>query len=317
MALRARLQSWFVKVWQRRGLTACLLSPLAALHHLWWRYDVWRYRSGLARPHQVRVPVVVVGNLYVGGTGKTPLTIELTRALRERGWSPGVISRGYGAERAPPRLVMPNGSANDYGDEPLLIARAGHAPVAVGTDRVAAARLLLNLHPHVDVIVADDGLQHRRLARNVEIALVHEPGFGNGWMLPAGPLREPPERLDGVDAVVLHGVTPPVRIYSPFFRMNSTIAHAYSLKDPQRRFDLGELALEQRAHRQMLHCGGRDRTTRALLRDAAGLRHGVQDGGAHRSLRLCAQSLRRPALRPRADHRKGRRKMRGQSGARQ
>ena len=251
MALRARLQSWFVKVWQRRGLTACLLSPLAALHHLWWRYDVWRYRSGLARPHQVRVPVVVVGNLYVGGTGKTPLTIELTRALRERGWSPGVISRGYGAERAPPRLVMPNGSANDYGDEPLLIARAGHAPVAVGTDRVAAARLLLNLHPHVDVIVADDGLQHRRLARNVEIALVHEPGFGNGWMLPAGPLREPPERLDGVDAVVLHGVTPPVRIYSPFFRMNSTIAHAYSLKDPQRRFDLGELALEQRAHRQI------------------------------------------------------------------
>src|SRR5207249_6504792 len=99
---------------------------------------------------------------------------------------------------------------------------------------------------HVDVIIADDGMQHRRLARNVEIAVVHEPGFGNGWLLPAGPLREPPGRLDGVDAVVLHGLTPPVRIYSPFFRMTTTINYAYSLKDPTRRVDLAELAAQQR-----------------------------------------------------------------------
>jgi tetraacyldisaccharide 4'-kinase len=250
MALRARLQSWFVEVWQHRGLFARLLLPLAVVHGLWWRYDVWRYRVGLARAQKLPVPVVVIGNLYVGGAGKTPLAIELTRELRKRGWSPGVVSRGYGADRALPRLVMPNGNASDYGDEPLLIARAGLAPVAVGTDRAAAARLLLNLHPHLDVIIADDGLQHRRLARDMEVAVVHEPGFGNGWLLPAGPLREPPQRLDGVDAVVLHGLTPPVRIYSPFFRMQTSISCAYSLKDPARRINLGELATEQRATSQ-------------------------------------------------------------------
>src|SRR5215470_11289599 len=250
MALRTRLQLWLVKKWQRRGLTARLLFPLALVHRFWRGLKVWCYRVRLARPKQVRVPVVVIGNLYVGGTGKTPLTIEVIRELRSRGWSPGVVSRGYGAQKAVPRVVQPNGTASDYGDEPLLIARAGHAPVAVGVDRVAAARLLLNLHPQVDVIVADDGLQHLRLGRNVEIAVVHEAGFGNGWMLPAGPLRDPPERLDGVDAVVLHGLTPPVRIYSPFFRMKTTIVSAYSMKDPGRRVALGELAAEQHAARQ-------------------------------------------------------------------
>lgn len=250
MALRARLQSFFVRVWSRRGLMARLLWPIAVLHGVWRRYDVWRYRVGLARSERLRVPVVVIGNLYVGGTGKTPLTIELVRALRERGWSPGVISRGYGAQSKVPRLVQPNGSADEYGDEPLLIARAGSAPVAVGSDRVAAARLLLNLHPQIDVIIADDGLQHRRLARDVEIALVHDAGFGNGWLLPAGPLREPPTRLDGVDAVVLHGVTPPVRIYSPFFWMETSVACAHPLKDPAHRTPLTALAAEQRAGRQ-------------------------------------------------------------------
>jgi len=248
MALRARLQSWLVKLWQRRGPVARLLFPAALVHGMWRRYDVWRFRAGLARQERVRVPVVVIGNLYVGGTGKTPVTIELVRALRARGWSPGVVSRGYGTGRALPRLVLTGGSAAEYGDEPLLIARATAVPVAVGADRAAAARLLLNLHPHIDVIVADDGLQHRRLARNVEIAVVHERGFGNGWLLPAGPLREPPQRLDGVDAVVLHGTTPPVRIYSPFFRLRTSVSRAYSLHDPARTIALADLAAEQRAH---------------------------------------------------------------------
>jgi tetraacyldisaccharide 4'-kinase len=244
MALRARLESWVNRVWRRRGLVAWLLAPLAVLHLLWWRFDRWRYRVGFAHAVHAGVPVVVIGNLYVGGTGKTPLAIEVVRALRARGWFPGVISRGYGGRGSTARLVQAHGTAAEYGDEPLLIARATAAPVAVGADRVAAARLLLNLQPNVDVIVADDGLQHRRLARDVEIALVHEPGLGNGWLLPAGPLREPPVRLADVDAVVLRG-QPTVRIYSPFFRLRTSIAHAYALQDPARTVSLAELARQQ------------------------------------------------------------------------
>ncbi|HXF45137.1 MAG TPA: tetraacyldisaccharide 4'-kinase, partial [Burkholderiaceae bacterium] len=244
MALWARLEAWVNRVWRRRGAVAWLLAPLALLHLLWWRFDRWRYRVGFARAVRPGVPVVVIGNLYVGGTGKTPLAIEVVRALRARGWFPGVVSRGYGSRSAAARLVQADGTAAEYGDEPLLIARATGAPVAVGADRVGAARLLLNLRPNVDVIVADDGLQHRRLARDVEIALVHELGVGNGWLLPAGPLREPPRRLVEVDAVVLRG-QPTVRIFSPFFRLRTSIAHAYSLRDPTHTVSLSELAREQ------------------------------------------------------------------------
>ncbi|MFN3565459.1 MAG: tetraacyldisaccharide 4'-kinase [Burkholderiaceae bacterium] len=119
-------------------------------------------------------------------------------------------------------------------------------PVAVGRDRVAAARLLRNLHPRIDVIVTDDGLQHRRLARDVEIAVIHYRGLGNGWLLPAGPLRDPPERLQDVSAVVFHGDILPVRIHSPHFFMRTRLGTVYALKDPSRRVELAELAREQR-----------------------------------------------------------------------
>ncbi|MCS7100127.1 MAG: tetraacyldisaccharide 4'-kinase [Burkholderiaceae bacterium] len=246
MGLRAYLEAGLQRSWRKRGPVAWLLAPLAGLHWLWWRFDRWRYRVGLARARRLPVPVVVVGNLCVGGTGKTPLVIEIVRALRARGWSPAIVSRGYGAQRREPRLVAGDGQAVDYGDEPLLLARATGVPVAVGADRVAAARLLLQRHPTTDVIVADDGLQHRRLARDLEIALVDERGFGNGWMLPAGPLREPPQRLADVDAVVLRG-QPAVRIYSPFFRLAAALDDAYALADPARRIRLADLAAEQAA----------------------------------------------------------------------
>ena len=163
------------------------------------------YRAGVLPTQRLPVPVVIVGNITVGGSGKTPLTIALAKALAGRGWRPGIISRGYGARSAVPRAVGVDATADTVGDEPLLLARTG-LPVWVGNDRPRAARELLAAHPGCDVIVADDGLQHYALARDVELAVVDASrGLGNGWLLPAGPLREPASRLDEIDAVVRHG----------------------------------------------------------------------------------------------------------------
>jgi tetraacyldisaccharide 4'-kinase len=162
------------------------------------------YRRGIIRAERLPVPVVVVGNITVGGSGKTPLVAALLRALAQRGHRPGVVSRGYGRARddGTPILVAATDDPLAVGDEPLLLARTG-VPVVVARDRVAAARELLARHPACDVILADDGLQHYRLARSVEIAVIDAArGLGNRWLLPAGPLREPVSRLDEVDAVV-------------------------------------------------------------------------------------------------------------------
>jgi len=162
------------------------------------------FRSGALRAQRLSVPVIVVGNITAGGSGKTPFAAALTRALAERGWHPGIVSRGHGRAtmRSAPIIVVPDADPAEVGDEPLLLARTG-IPVVVAADRVAAARALLAAHPQCNVIVADDGLQHYRLARDFEIAVVDAArGLGNGWQLPAGPLREPAARLDAVDAVV-------------------------------------------------------------------------------------------------------------------
>jgi len=163
------------------------------------------YRVGLLAPERLRVPVVVVGNLTVGGTGKTPLVIHLARALRERGRHPGIISRGYRGGATGTLAVTAGSDPDEAGDEPLLLARRGGCPVFVGRDRPAAARALLAAHPECDVILADDGLQHYRLPRAVEIAVFDARGAMNGWCLPAGPLREPLSRLARSDAAVLNG----------------------------------------------------------------------------------------------------------------
>ena len=160
------------------------------------------YRHGVLRRERIGVPVVIVGNLTVGGSGKTPLAIALAQALAATGRRPGFVSRGHGRRSELVREVRGGDDVGDVGDEPLLLAATG-LPVFVGRDRVAAARALLAAHAHCDVVVSDDGLQHYRLARDVEIVAVDESrGFGNGRMLPSGPLREPVSRLREVDAVV-------------------------------------------------------------------------------------------------------------------
>lgn len=239
------MHAWLGRIWQRRGVFARLLWPVSVLHALVRSLIVNAYRVGLKRSQQIGIPVVVIGNLYTGGTGKTPLVIELVARLKQRGWRPGVVSRGYGGKVKQACLVTPASEASECGDEPLLIAAATGVPVAIGRDRVAAARLLRNMHPTCNVLVADDGLQHRRLARDVEIAVIHGRGLGNGWLLPAGPLRDPPQRLRDVDAVVFSGQVQPVRIYSPFFFLRTEIAEAYCLARPERRTPLDEMVRQQ------------------------------------------------------------------------
>lgn len=197
--------SWIEPHWWRTPptLTSHALRPLAALYGVAAALD-----RSFATPQALPVPVVVVGNLVVGGAGKTPTTIALVRALRDCGWTPGVVSRGYGRDHGRAHAgvaeVLPAARAADVGDEPLLIARRAACPVFVAARRVDAAKGLLSAHPQVDIVIADDGLQHHRLARDAQVIVIDERGFGNGLLLPAGPLRERPSAGVPAHSVVLY-----------------------------------------------------------------------------------------------------------------
>ena len=202
MTLRARLELGLRRTWASRGPLARVLWPLSLVYGVLWRLraDRWRRHP----PPRLPVPVVVVGNVIAGGAGKTPVTIALVRDLQAHGWSPGVVSRGHGRRTTDIRPVAADSTAQAVGDEPLLIARATGVPVQVGARRADAARALLAAHPGVDVIVCDDGLQHLALARDVEVVVFDDRGAGNGWLLPAGPLREPwPRPATGLPQVVI------------------------------------------------------------------------------------------------------------------
>lgn len=182
---------------------------LRALANVFRIAAAWRrvsYRLHLRTVYRPPVPVIVVGNLNVGGTGKTPLVVWLTNYLKRAGYEPGVVSRGYGGQaRQWPQQVRPDSDPSVVGDEPVLLARHCQCPMAVGPDRGEAVKALL-AHTNVNVIISDDGLQHYALARDLEIVVIDgERRFGNGRCLPAGPLREPMSRLQRVDFRVVNG----------------------------------------------------------------------------------------------------------------
>lgn len=222
-------------LWRQRGPLACLLFPVSLVFRALIALRRAAYRAGLMQSHGVSVPVVVVGNLTVGGSGKTPLVIHLASALRSRGRRPGIVSRGYRGENRSVTEVTASSNPAEVGDEPILIARRAGCPVFVGRDRVAAAHALLAVHPECDVVLSDDGLQHYRLKRDLELAVFDERGVLNGWCLPAGPLREPLSRLAQVDALVLNGtaVSPAPTLGRPEFSMRLEGKRLYRLGNPQ------------------------------------------------------------------------------------
>ncbi|MCK6408258.1 tetraacyldisaccharide 4'-kinase [Thauera sp.] len=190
--------------WQARGPLAQLLRPVSLLFGL-----LARRRRASIEPQRLAVPVIVVGNIALGGSGKTPVVDWLAGVLRAAGYCPGIVSRGHGGQvsaQGGMARVPADGDPAHYGDEPVLLARLTACPLVIGRDRPAAARELLRLHPECDVLIADDGMQHYRLARDIEIAVVDDATLGNRLLLPAGPLREPLARLAEVDLVLAHGV---------------------------------------------------------------------------------------------------------------
>jgi len=230
------LHDWFVTTWYGGTRRGAWLLPLAALFAAAAALRRWLYRRGIFPSYRSPRLVVVVGNLTVGGAGKTPLVMWLAGELARRGLRVGVALRGYRGARGPARRIEPTDPAAEAGDEALMVRRRLDMPVAVGAARAEAVRLL---EGECDAIVCDDGLQHYALARDFEIAVIDGMrGFGNGWRLPAGPLREPVARLDEVDAVVVNG---PGQDRPGAIRMTLEPVTLVSLGDGSRR-PLSELA---------------------------------------------------------------------------
>lgn len=225
--------------WQQRGPLAWALWPLSLLMGALVRLRQGLYLSGLLRREQAPAPVVVVGNVVSGGAGKTPVVMALVQHLQSRGLRPGVISRGYGRHTRDCREVLECSPVREVGDEPALIRRKTGVPVFVARRRIEAARALLQVHPEVDILVSDDGLQHLALARDLEICVFDDRGTGNGFLLPAGPLREPWPRY--VDLVLHTGARPAFTGYVA----RRALAH-HAVRADGSRVDLAALAADGR-----------------------------------------------------------------------
>jgi tetraacyldisaccharide 4'-kinase len=247
------------RAWLKRGVLACLLWPLSLVYRA-----AAAVRQASIKPQRVGVPVIVIGNVIAGGSGKTPVVQAIVEHLKSRGKHVGVVSRGYGRRTSDCREVTAQSDARDVGDEPLLIARSCNVPVFVAARRVEAARALLRAHPETQVVVCDDGLQHYALARDIEICVFDERGVGNGWWLPAGPLREswprpvdfvlgpggynvtrklageavqgsgtriPLSRLDGREVVAVAGIAKPQAFFAMLREAGVTIHREVALPD--------------------------------------------------------------------------------------
>jgi len=223
----------FEYFWYRIRPVHLVLIPLSLLFGVVAALRRRAYRLGWLRSFRIGVPVIVIGNISVGGTGKTPVVLWLVDLLRESGYHPGIVTRGYGGSEQL-QEVRSDSDARETGDEPLLLARRANVPVFAGRERPLAAQALLRAHPQCDVIVSDDGLQHYALTRDMELAVVDaQRKFGNGWLLPAGPLREPIRRLADVTAVVVNGAGELTDVPAPRYQMRLSGAAFCNVRDPQ------------------------------------------------------------------------------------
>jgi tetraacyldisaccharide 4'-kinase len=229
---------WLTDSWYHPQPLRWLLLPLSGLYRLVVALRQLAYQHDIFSRHKMPVPVIVVGNISVGGTGKTPFVLWLAEQLKQAGYRPGIISRGYGGKVGHyPQFVAADSDPAKLGDEPVLIARRSACPVVVDPKRSRASVHLLS-HHHCDVIISDDGLQHYALQRDIEIALVDgQRRFGNKLCLPAGPLREPMTRLKSVDFVVYHGGDAPQH-----YQMQLNASEWVNLADPEQRLTLAAFA---------------------------------------------------------------------------
>lgn len=224
---------WIERHWSRVTLLTLALAPLSVVFAGVVGLRRWLYAKGALQVSKLPVPVLIVGNISIGGTGKTPLVLWLVDLLRQSGYRPGIVSRGYGGD-GNTRAVTPQSNPTIVGDEPLLLYKRSQVPVYVGSNRVLAAQSLLSEHPECDILISDDGLQHYALHRDLEITVVDgERGFGNGLLLPAGPLREQAQRLDEVDAIVCNGAS--TTLSQPYYVMALEADQWHNVAEPHHR----------------------------------------------------------------------------------
>lgn len=253
---RASKEAYWRSLWQTRSWLAYVLLPLSWLFRLVVAVRRWLYQRGWLNQQTIRVPVVVVGGIMVGGVGKTPIVVRLVQSLQQAGFHPAIISRGYttGNTQKNGHQVTRQSLAEEVGDEPILLYLKTQVPVWVGRRRADTAQALLSAHPECDVIICDDGLQHYQLARDFEVIVMDERSLGNGWCLPAGPLREAASRLNSVDAVIWHqrcqteservNLLQQKKTYIPWhhYELLSSISDAYNLLNPNERLSLSSFA---------------------------------------------------------------------------